>query len=79
VEIRIPRADSADALLGHQDRGVCVMDQIAGEPRKFANHKHWLTPFHRLIQGLAISDVDQRAAAMEGRERCKIGRFFFAT
>ncbi len=34
-----------------------------------------LTTFHRLIQGLPISDVDQSAATMEGRERRELGRF----
>jgi small subunit ribosomal protein S9 len=37
VEIRVSRADAADSVLAHQDCCVCVMDQIAGKPGKFAD------------------------------------------
>jgi hypothetical protein len=38
VEVRIPRADPAYPVLAHEDGRVCVVEQIAGKPRKLLDY-----------------------------------------
>jgi hypothetical protein len=65
----LPSGAQADRGKGHGMASRCRQRKLAHSRRRQA-----LTSFHRLVEGIAVSDVDNRAAAAKFRKigECRV-------